>query len=88
MVKKYRGVCSVSRVMPPDGANCYLQVRMHPADIHFFTNVIDACEHLAMVTPVFPREGIVALHYTPDMEGELLALIDKFPRHVEIILKW
>lgn len=88
MVRKYRGACCVSRVVPPDGVNrCYLQVQMHPADIHFFTNVIEAYEHLALVTPVAPREGVAALHYTPDMEEEILAIIVNFPRPVKVILR-
>lgn len=47
MSKKYRGKGCVSRITPPGAEeNCYLQVKMYPADIHFFTNVMEAYKKL------------------------------------------
>lgn len=87
-MKRYRGKGWVSRHGPPEGENnCYLQVKMLPGDIHFFTNVMEAFEHVALIVPVAPREGVVALHYTPDMEREILAIIREFPRPLEIIFR-
>ncbi|PKM81749.1 MAG: hypothetical protein CVU89_08340 [Firmicutes bacterium HGW-Firmicutes-14] len=86
MVRRYRGDGCVSRFLDScDDPSACIKVKMKPAQIHYFTKIMEAYCHLVFLSPVRPREGIVALYATPDNMPEVREILANFPHPVEIV---
>lgn len=86
MVRRYRGDGCVSRFLAEAGdpATC-IRVKMKPHEIHFFTKIMEAYCHLVFLSPVQPREGIVALYATPENMPRVREIVRNFPHPVKIL---
>jgi hypothetical protein len=58
---------------------------MQPGQVHFFIKIMEAHSHLAFISPINSREGIVAIFATPDNMPEVRLILDNFPHQVEIL---
>lgn len=85
-MKRYRGTGCVSKIAKDiaDPSTC-IQVRMQPSQVNFFIKIMEAYNHLAFISPINSREGIVALFATPDNMPEVREILANFPHQVDIL---
>ncbi|KUG02661.1 hypothetical protein ASZ90_020029 [hydrocarbon metagenome] len=68
--------------MPKISNDIYAQVAVK--DIDMLTKIIEAYEHLGIVSTVSQREGTVIIRGTTDTVPELIQILDTLPFPVEI----
>lgn len=86
MVRRYRGNGSVSRNLTSlRGCPSFFIIKVEPCRVHFFTKILEAYSHIALIIPVNTREGMVAVYTTPDTMPEVKKIINNFPYSVEIV---
>ncbi|MDT3700593.1 MAG: DUF4911 domain-containing protein [Thermincola sp.] len=85
-MKRYRGKGCVSRIAKEisDPETC-VRVRMLPGQVNFFIKIMEAHSHLVFISPINPREGVVALSTTPDNMLEVKEILGNFPHKVDIL---
>lgn|GEM_PF-64001 len=84
--KRYRGNSRVSKIEPdPDLDRSHILVLLPPDDIYFLNRLMEGYFHLAFVTPIKPKEGLVSIHTTPDTYAEVLDILAHYPRPLKII---
>lgn len=84
--KKYRGNSRISSIEPDPGvARSYIEVVVPPEEIYFLTRVFEGYSHLAFVSPIKPKSGLVAIHTTPGTYPDVLEVLAHYPRPLTII---
>lgn len=86
MVRRYRGKGSVSRHLASLRGNpSFFIIRIEPYRVHFFTKVMEAHSHMALIIPVNTGDGLVAVYATPETMPEVKIIVNNFPYPVEIM---
>lgn len=62
-----------------------IKLRLKPSDIDFITRVFEGYDGLGMVSTLDRKEGLVGIWVTPDTRDEVLIILSRFPRDLEIV---
>jgi uncharacterized protein (UPF0218 family) len=62
-----------------------IRVRLDPKDIIMLDNIIEGFDGLAIVSTGNPKTGEVVVHVTPDTRDDVLEILKRFPRGIELL---
>lgn len=62
-----------------------IRVRLDPKDIIMLDNIIEGFDGLGIVSTGNPRTGEVVVHVTPDTRDDVLEILKRFPRGIELL---
>ena len=62
-----------------------VKIRVEPCNISFVNWVIEGYEHLAVVSTLDRKEGLLVIRSTPDMFADVLAVLKNFNFSVEFV---
>jgi len=62
-----------------------IRVRLDPKDIIMLDNIIEGFDGLGIVSTGNPKTGEVVVHVTPDTRDEVLEILKRFPKGIELL---
>lgn len=61
-----------------------LTVRIVPEKIHFLKFILEGYDNFAILSTVDRLEGVVSLRYPPEVEGDVVALLDGLAESIRL----
>lgn len=60
-------------------------IRVHKRDVDYINKIIEAYDGLGIVHTVNRKDGIVAVHVTPDTAGDVLDILKHLQVNIEFL---
>jgi Domain of unknown function (DUF4911) len=65
--------------------NTQILIRVQPKDIDYINRIIEAYDGLGLVHTLDRKEGIVAIHVTPDTVADVWDILDNLVVEIEFL---
>jgi hypothetical protein len=62
-----------------------IMIKINPKDIDYINKIIEAYDGLGIVHTINRKEGIVAVHVTPDTANEVLVILNNLNVEIEFM---
>jgi len=85
-MRRYKGNSSLANAAErTEEQSLDIKVRLQVKDVNLFTRIMEGYEHVVTLIPIDPQNGLIRLRPSPQLAGDVLAVLYRLPLSVDIL---